>query len=534
MRFRTKLFLAILLPAVALVAGAVGALLWGIGRATAEASAGDFERMRLAVGDLVRGFRKDLEDDVPVFRVRRFRQIVKEAFDTKDDAELTKAVNYELEASRRRADYVAFVRESAELWLRRFGTHRCAKDCRHPEETKWLLDRPESIFVAEGTPVLARSILFEDEGGFIIIGRDLGKELGRLSKVLRIELAFLRGDRVLYRSIPGWDPASKRSGSVEIEGSRYLVGSATVPDLGEVVLLLLRSTAAEDELRRFALAAGSWGLVAAAVVAGLVSILVARGTSKPVERLVEATRKVAAGDYTATSGIGGTGELGRLGAAFDEMTQGLRKRRDIMEKTLSRDVAEELMKGLERGGEQREVTIVFMDIRGFTSSTQGVDPGEVVTMLNDMMDQLTDAIHRHGGNVNKYLGDGLMAMFGAPKLLEDHALHAARAGLEMQAELKAWNERRVARGLPSFHTGIGINTGVVVCGQVGSKERLEYTLIGEEVNLASRICGKALPRQVLATKATVDRFQGRLGVKELDPVQVKGISYPVKVYEVTG
>ena len=104
---------------------------------------------------------------------------------------------------------------------------------------------------------------------------------------------------------------------------------------------------------------------------------------------------------------------------------------------------------------------------------------------------------------------------------------------EMQKALASWNERRVSRGLPSFHTGIGINTGVVVCGQVGSKERLEYTLIGEEVNLASRICGKALPRQVLATKATFDRCLGRVGGREMEPVQVKGISYPVKIYEVT-
>jgi len=175
-----------------------------------------------------------------------------------------------------------------------------------------------------------------------------------------------------------------------------------------------------------------------------------------------------------------------------------------------------------------------MDIRGFTSGTQGVDPAEVVTMLNDMMNQLAAVIHRHGGNVNKYLGDGLMAMFGAPKPLEDHALRAAKAGVEMQAELAAWNARRAERGLPSFHTGIGVNTGVVVCGRVGAKERLEYTLIGEEVNLASRICGKAEPRQVLATEATVKRAGPSLRVRPLEPVSVKGISYPVKVYEVIG
>src|SRR5262249_3348332 len=133
------------------------------------------------------------------------------------------------------------------------------------------------------------------------------------------------------------------------------------------------------------------------------------------ESLVEAAHKVAAGDYQVQVEIGVRDEIGRLSVAFNDMTEGLRKRQEIMDKTLSRDVAEEFLKGTDRRPERRIVTIVFMDIRGYTSGTEGVDPYEVVVMLNELMDLLSGAIVRHGGIVNKFLGDGLMAMFGAPK-----------------------------------------------------------------------------------------------------------------------
>jgi len=287
-----------------------------------------------------------------------------------------------------------------------------------------------------------------------------------------------------------------------------------------------------DEARRLALLLGACGLAVSVLAALLVSVIVSRGVSKPVEALVEGARKIAAGDYKVQVEIGTRDEIGRLGAAFNEMTEGLRKRQEIMDKTLSRDVAEEFLKGVDRPAERRNVTIVFMDIRGYTSGTEGMDPAEVVVMLNELMDLLSGAIVRHGGIVNKFLGDGLMAMFGAPKPLEGHPLKAVLAGLEMQKWMARWNDRRIARGLPAFFSGIGINTGEAMCGKVGAQDRMEYTLIGEEVNLASRICGKAAPRQVLVTKQTWDQVSSQVKGRELEPVQVKGLSYPIKVYEV--
>jgi adenylate cyclase len=272
--------------------------------------------------------------------------------------------------------------------------------------------------------------------------------------------------------------------------------------------------------------------VVALLVASLVSIQVSRGMSRPIETLMEASRKIAAGDYQVKVEIATKDEIGRLGAAFNDMTDGLRKRQEIMDKTLSRDVAEEFLKGTDRRPDRRIVTIVFMDIRGYTSGTEGMDPGDVVVMLNELMDLLSGAIVRNGGIVNKFLGDGLMAMFGAPKPLEGHALRAVRAGLEMQKWMARWNDRRIARGLPAFFSGIGINTGMAMAGKVGAQDRMEYTLIGEEVNLASRICGKAAPKQVLVTKQTWDLVKDVMKARELEPVNVKGLSYPIKVFEV--
>lgn len=526
MRFRTKLFLAILLPAVIMVAAAVGLALRKI-RVDTEAS------VRAAfdlAGDLIARIVSDAQAQLKredLFKSVRIRAIVREAYDTKDYARLRKDVDSELDTRQSALDYVGLIREADDLWFRKASG---AGDLR--KEIAWVLEREESLFEVGSGLVLARARPLENEGGVIVLGLDLGQPLEKVRKALKVDVAIAAGERLMYRTRSDWPLERMMEGEVTIGDERFLGSRRAMGDLGD--LALLGSMSEAERNRRETLTAGAAGMVAAVLVAGFVSALIARGTSRPVERLVEATKKVAAGDYESKSGVSGADELGRLGTAFDEMTEGLRKRREIMEKTLSKDVAEELMKGTELGGERREVTIVFMDIRGFTSGTQGVDPADVVTMLNDMMNHLTAAIHRHGGNVNKYLGDGLMAMFGAPKPLEDHALHAARAGLEMQRELAAWNARRVAKGLPSFHTGIGINTGVVVGGRVGSTERLEYTLIGEEVNLASRICGKAEPKQVLATEATVKRTGGRLQVRALEPVQVKGISYPVKVYEVLG
>jgi class 3 adenylate cyclase len=531
-RFRAKIFLAVLLPASLLVGASVAVGLVWIARTADRSVRAEFDRTREQVAAILERKQDELQVLQKWMVKPVFREIIAAANEVKDRPRLEEEFYAELNSLELRFEYLGVTGKDRKTWLARFG-HTCEETCRHSADLAWAeKGRERALFLLDGKAHLGLQVFPPEREGTVVLGREIEGDISRLP----VEAAFFNEGREVYRSRKlqeaGWQGRPGTSGDVSLGNERYIAGSgALAGGVGDMVLF--RSMSDVDGQRRDALVLGAGGLGLAVVVAALVSLRIARGVSRPVETLVAATRKVGEGDYGVTVDVPGRDELADLGRAFNDMTGGLRKRRDIMEKTLSRDVAEELMKGVELGGERREVTILFMDVRGFTSATEGVDPALVVATLNDMMGELADAISRHGGNVNKFLGDGLMAMFGAPRELPDHALQAARAALEMQKAMGAWNARRTG-GLSGLRIGIGINTGAVVGGKVGSKDRLEYTLIGEEVNLASRVCGKAAPGQVLVTKQVFDRLGGRVGGRELEPITVKGLSYPVHVYEVTG
>ncbi len=530
MKFRARLFLAILLPAVVLVSVAVAVAVIDIRGRAETAAREELGRTREAFEGALRETFDSLRRQSGPFGGTPFTAAISECVASGETGPVKELMGNEFQYLGFTPDLYELRDRKGRLLIRRSALHECAKDCVHPFQ-KWIADRDEALTEFDGEPFLALRI--EHDHGYFVFGSHLRRTLDNLSlKYFKIGVVLTGGGRAVYSSVPAWTPGAGTEGDVVLGGARYRASSAR-PEKSELdLVVLLRPMTDVERLQGRALLLGAAGVALAVVVAGLVSFAVAGGISKPVEALVEATHRVGAGDYAAQVAVSGQDEMARLARAFNDMTEGLRKRRDIMEKTLSRDVADELMKGTELGGERREVTIVFLDVRGFTSGTQGVDPVEVVSMLNDMMHRLARAIDRNGGNVNKFLGDGLMAMFGAPKPLEDHAFCAVRASVEIQKEMAEWNAARTARGLPNFHTGIGVNTGAVVGGRVGSRDRLEYTLIGEEVNLTSRICGKAAPRQVLITKQTHDRVQGRVKARALEPVVVKGLSYPIAVFEV--
>ncbi len=543
MRFRAKILLAILLPASLLVAIAVAAALLEIRRASREAVDREFERARKGLAGILNRQRAELgrleqvEKDgqtIPgLFATPFFEELVKGGAEPGGRPRLKVRLGSDLEDLKTDPDFLALAAPDGEFWHRQSKGHACDDACRSRGEVRWALRPKEVLFAGHHGAFLARRIGFVEAGvnGGLVVGKNLSGALRELGDNLGVRLVLEGESGAVFTSFPGGEtPGAPRESEVRVGGVRHVSGRSPLEGLGQV--LLYRSMAREDEQQRMTLLFGLAGLAVAVLVAAGVSARVSRGISRPVEVLVGATRKVGEGDYAARVDIPGRDELATLGAAFNEMTEGLRKRRDIMEKTLSRDVADKLMEGVELGGERRRATVLFMDVRGFTPATEGVDPAEVVAMLNGMMAFLAEPIARHGGNVNKYLGDGLMAMFGAPRDLADHAFAAVRAALEMAKGMAEWNARRAGRGLPPLQVGIGINTGFVLGGNVGSKERLEYTLIGEEVNLTSRVCGKAAPGQILVTKQTLAELGVRIRVNELEPVQVKGLSYPVPVYEV--
>ena len=526
MRFRAKIFLAILLPSSALVAAAVGAALAGITERFEESAQKQLSRTRRAFEATIKEQLTQLTSLTKSFEGARFDKAISEAIDSKD----VKPVQQQLEYLFRLVGFVPDfyeLRDDAEKVLLRKSKDGAGTPGPAP---KW---REPVLAEFDRRPVLA--VRFDNfERGTLVIGKDATQMLANLKDKdsFGIDFALVGAAGYVHTSLDGWTPAAGTSGKVVVGGKRFLA-IRSEPSFSELKpVVFLADMSETDEARRSAILMGAGGIVVAILVASLVSVLVSRGISKPVEQLVDAAHKIAAGDYKVKVDVASSDEIGRLGGAFNEMTDGLRKRQEIMEKTLSPDVAEEFLKGTDRRPDRRILTIVFMDIRGYTSGTEGMDPADVVVLLNELMDLLSTAIVRNGGIVNKFLGDGLMAMFGAPKPLEGHAIKAVRAGLEMQKWMARWNDRRMARGLPSFYSGIGINTGVAMCGRVGAQDRMEYTLIGEEVNLASRICGKAAPKQVLITKQTYDQVKDQVNCRELEPVSVKGLSYPIKVYEV--
>lgn len=289
-----------------------------------------------------------------------------------------------------------------------------------------------------------------------------------------------------------------------------------------------------DRISRALLLSG----IGALLVALFVSLFLARGLTRPVLELEEATGRVAQGDYEAHVEPRSHDELGRLAASFNEMTHGLllkEQYRGVLDKVVSRDVAEELLKGdVVLGGENRQVTVLFADLEGFTTLTDGMEPQRVIGLLNECMERLGTAVEEAGGVVDKYVGDEVMAIFGAPVAAPDDAVRGVRAAVRMQQAMQALNDERQARGEEPVHLNIGINTGVAVAGNMGSPSRLNYTVLGDTVNLAARICQTAHSGQTLISANTFERVRQVVRAGSLGGHRFKGFSNEVELYQVEG
>jgi len=193
-------------------------------------------------------------------------------------------------------------------------------------------------------------------------------------------------------------------------------------------------------------------------------------------------------------------------------------------------VAEQLMSGkLSLGGEIREVTVMFCDIRGFTPLSQNKDPAEVIHMLNEHMTALEKVISEHKGVVDKYIGDAIMAIFGAPKSYGTDAYNASRCALRMIQERQKLNETSQYK----IQIGIGLATGPVLAGNMGSDDRLNYTVIGENVNLASRLCTQAGRMEVVIGQATREKLGDAAEVIDLPELRLKGFTDAVRAFKLT-
>lgn len=262
----------------------------------------------------------------------------------------------------------------------------------------------------------------------------------------------------------------------------------------------------------------------------LMILFFTRGMVRPIEALVQGTDEIRRGNFDIKVPVTTRDEIGQLAESFNEMAEGLKlnqKYQRLLSQVADRMVAEQLMNNeAALGGELREVSVLFCDIRGFTTLTAGMPPDEVIALLNEHMSALTALVHEHCGVVDKFVGDMIMALFGAPSAYGNDAQRAALCALRMVECREKLNQR----GRWDFHVGIGIATGTVVAGCMGSEERLDYTVLGEKVNLASRLCGAAGEAEVYIDGATSEKIGEAATLTAIPDLSLKGFSDSVQAY----
>ena len=274
----------------------------------------------------------------------------------------------------------------------------------------------------------------------------------------------------------------------------------------------------------------------------IISVLLAQQVAASVERPLASLKRLAArlgqGELEAQSDVKGRDLAGSLAASLDSMAAGLRERdrvKEVFGRYIATQVSDRILKGdVNLGGEAREVTILFSDIRNFTSMSEDMAPQQVVAFLNAYFSEMVEAVFEQGGVLDKFLGDGLMAVFGSLGDQPDHARRAVRAALRMKALLGKINGERAIEGKPPIAIGVGIHTAEVVVGNIGSARRLEYTVIGDGVNTSSRVqaLNKEFGTTILITETTFEAVREEFECRTMPETKIRGKQRALKFYEV--
>jgi adenylate cyclase len=286
-------------------------------------------------------------------------------------------------------------------------------------------------------------------------------------------------------------------------------------------------------------------MLGAALLAALAAIALARRVSRPVERLVAFSHQLAARQLDATADVHTGDELEVLGdaltaaaralAAGDQQLIAEAQIRADLGRYLPSQLVDKIVRreqSLELGGRRRTVTVLFADVASFTTLTESYPPDVVASILNELFTILTEIVFRHGGTVDKYIGDCVMAFWNAPDDQPDHAARAVAAAQDMLRWLEIGNEAWQAAHGVTIRLAIGLNTGEVVVGNFGSKHRMTYTCIGDAVNVAARLEGIARPQQILVARATHDAAPTAGDYHAIGAQTLSGRLDPIEVYEV--
>jgi adenylate cyclase len=265
-----------------------------------------------------------------------------------------------------------------------------------------------------------------------------------------------------------------------------------------------------------------------------------RRITQPIDRLVNASRAIGQGDYSFRFRERRKDELGLLMEAFNEMAQGMLEKTQVksaLSRYVSAGVAREILSNLDDvslSGKRVEGSVLFADIKGFTQIAENMRPEELVAILNRYFTLITCACEINHGMVDKYMGDGVMLVFGAPEPDSDHAYHAISCALLIQKLVAHENALREEQGKFPVQFRIGVNTGSMLAGNMGSRERMEYTVVGDTVNLASRLCGITNGNEIVISREMYlrDDVRERVIAGEYQSIQLRGISHPVSTYRV--
>lgn len=272
----------------------------------------------------------------------------------------------------------------------------------------------------------------------------------------------------------------------------------------------------------------------------MIAFFISKRISRPIKEIVEGSQEIAQGNHQFRFKEHRTDELGQLMNSLNDMTEGL-LRKEQVEKTFSRyvspSVAGSLMDDFEKihlGGSHVEATVLFADISGFTSISEGLEPMAINNLLNDYFTLIDKIAGEFGGHIDKYIGDCAMILFGAPYSDKEHSLNAVKCAMEIQHRLCQFNQKRQQQERLTVEFSIGINSGTMLAGNMGSEKRMEYTVVGNAVNLASRLSSIASAGQIIVTKKLHDALDlaALFTTRYVSTTKLRGKTTPVEVWQI--
>lgn len=400
--------------------------------------------------------------------------------------------------------------------------------------------------------LVATAYVLHPGRNFIVGTVTLGQELTDvdaedLARAARAEISFILDNKILASSASqlrqrdllksyvnhsediehAFGRSSTFTEEVTLEGEEFFNTFAPIvpgrPGAYAISIPLEPQLQALRNIRQTIFFVGALGILIAIGVA----VMISRNITSPISQLVEATEKVRDGHFDFRLSIDSKDEIGRLASSFNTMVAGL-KERSFMQKFMSSSTLEMIHKTKEKtialGGERKNITVFFSDIRGFTAYSERVPPEDVIDLLNTYLSVQARIINQHGGAIDKFVGDEVVAIYQG----EDMVDKAVESAVEIQKEIGNLSTRHPEH----IKVGIGINTGMVILGNVGSEERMDHTVLGNNVNLGSRLCSMAQAGQIILSESSYRMLKSKFKTRPLEAIQVKGISLPVQTYEV--